>query len=99
RIARHVEPDPVGAVDLVDSLFGSARRTTGAGRGSHEDLRPSPLRMADTAVCGAKRLHAARIRVDRLTRSVVAGALFAEEPVVDGTADIRLVLRQEDVSD
>jgi CRISPR/Cas system CMR subunit Cmr4 (Cas7 group RAMP superfamily) len=97
RIARWV--DPATADERVDELFGSAPRWRGGGRGSHEDISPSALRIHESEVRDGAPYRATRIRVDRLTRGVIRGGLFEEEPVRGGRVAVRLELRHADECD
>lgn len=93
RIVRSVAGDNDQRVDaLVDGLFGPR-----LAKASHAKPSASRLRAAESEV-RAQASRTTRIRVDRFTQGVAAGALFEEEPVVGASVKLSLELRSEDAA-
>jgi CRISPR/Cas system CSM-associated protein Csm3 (group 7 of RAMP superfamily) len=81
--------DDAVADDAVAKVFGP--RLHGI---SDPNFKPSAsrLRVSESALT-ARRVRTTRIRVDRFTQGVTAGALFDEEPVVDAKMKLTIELR------
>lgn len=74
-----------GQSELVEKLFGPE---------PNGKLRASPLRVSESSLTGSAFVRVDRVRIERLTHGTVPGALFDEEVVEGGTAQVRIELRQ-----
>lgn len=93
RIARSVAGDHDDRVDaIVDGLFGPR-----LGKGGASKPCASRLRVAESVV-NARASRTTRIRIDRFTQGVAAGALFEEEPVIGVAVKLTLELRSVDAA-
>jgi CRISPR/Cas system CSM-associated protein Csm3 (group 7 of RAMP superfamily) len=97
RITELVRDGSGDARAWVDRLFGP--RLEGDAQPADTSLWASRLRVSESLVDGGKPLRTARIRSDRATQGVAAGALFEEEPHVGGTIQVRLELRNPEAGE
>lgn len=89
RILRLVCASRDDADRRLEELFGPDRP---AQRQPAHNLWASRLRVSETAV-HAKPQRVTRVQIDRFTQGTVAGALFDEEPVYEGSVEVRIELR------
>jgi len=91
RIARLVREQQQDGDRWVGRLLGPRHQAGAIQRPG--DLWASRLRIAERPIADGRRVRASRVRIDRFTQGVVAGALFDEEPQDGGATTIRLELR------
>lgn len=97
RIARVVRPGDAGS--WVDRLFGPANGPLSHVPGGAPDLHASRIRIAESQIVGYASVRPSRIQIDRFTQGVYAGALFDEEPLIRGTSNVRLEIRNAERGD
>ncbi len=92
RIARIARDGKDDAERWVDRLFGP--RMVGITAAGSSGPYASRLRVSESVIEGGTRSRPSRVRIDRFTQGVVAGALFDEEPEHGGRTRLRIELRE-----
>lgn len=86
RIARTVGGDELRATQFINNLFGFMSE-------SDAQKAASRVTVKETEIVGGKRLVQNRVAIDRFTGGALESALFSEQPVFGGQANLKLIIK------
>jgi CRISPR/Cas system CSM-associated protein Csm3 (group 7 of RAMP superfamily) len=92
RIAHTVCQKEAQAHDFVDQLFGNVWE-------DKNEAKASRVLIQETEVVGARKLVQSRVAIDRFTGGALESALFTEQPIFGGTAELKFAIKNPSLAE